>query len=82
MLTKILTAGSSSFLAAAVLATTPAHAYDPCQRAFERVERLEAEMRAYHRACDYPACLYTVRFNELAAELNAAREQRRRACNP
>ncbi len=82
MFTKILAAGSAFSVAAALLSSTPAHAYDPCQRAFERVERLEAEMRAYHRACNYNACLYTVRFNELVAELNPAREQRRRACNP
>lgn len=82
MFKKTFAAASATFVAAAFLTTSPAHAYDPCQRAFERVERLEAEMRAYHRSCNYPACLYTVRFNELVAELDAAREQRRRACRP
>lgn len=80
MFRKIL-AAAAVVAAGAMVATTPVQAYDPCQRAHERVEEAEAAMRAYHRRCNYPACLYTVGFDRLVAEVNAAREQRRRACN-
>lgn len=80
MFKRISVLAVAALTGAALMAPAPALAYDPCQRATERVEQLEREMRQFHRDCPYKGCLYTVGFDRLAAALNGAREQRRRAC--